>query len=95
MCDYNSAPQAPVRSNNSLALPFAFWFLFQKMREPVLSSKKTLEIVHCALEGSAHLPRLSCGFRIYATVSKHQTLLIRQKQTMFSCMSVYNICKLS
>jgi len=86
MRDCNSAPQAPVRSSNSLALPFAFQVLFQKVREPVLSSKKMLEIAHRALEGSAHLPRLPRGFRIYATVSEHRTLLISHKQKMFSCI---------
>lgn len=95
MCDYNSAPQAPVRSNNSLAFPFAFRFLFQKIREPVLSSNKTVEIAHYALEGSAHLPRLPCGFRLYATISEHWTLLtVRSKQCALVFI-VYNICKLS
>lgn len=68
---------------------FGFWFgwvLFQKVREPVLSSKKTLEIAHCALEGSAHLPKLPCGFRIYVTISKHKIMIVFQDQTMFSCI---------
>lgn len=95
MCDYNSAPQAPVRSNNSLALPFTFWSLFQKMREPVLPSKKMLENAHSALEGSAHLTRLPHGFRIYATVREHQTLLICQKQTISLVFTVSNTYKLS
>lgn len=80
MCDYDSAPQAPVRSNNSLALPFAIQFLFKKIREPLLFSKKTLEITHCALL------RLPYGFRIYENIREHQTLLICQKKAMFSCI---------
>lgn len=68
---------------------FLVWFgfiLFQKIREPVPSSKKTLEVAHCALEGSAHLPKLPCGFRIYVTISKHQIMIVCQEQTMLSCI---------
>lgn len=64
---------------------FGFWFglvLFQKIREPVPSSNNTLEIAHCALEGSVHLPKLPCGFRIYVTISKHQIMVVCQEQTV-------------
>lgn len=85
MCDYKSALQAPFRSNNSLAPPFAFWYSFQKMREAVFFSKKMLEIAHYALEGSARLPSLPPGFRLYATVSKHPNPACQQ-QIIFACI---------
>lgn len=83
MCDYKSALQAPVRSNNSPALPFAFWYSFQKMKEVVLSSKKMLEIPHCVFESPDCHPCLPPGFKTYATVNEQPNPAC---QIMFACM---------